>query len=171
MSVSAWTYPRHALRSTPCFAATRRARFEGAAGRLRPAPVKLRIARGADQLDAFHGRATRAIANRIAHGRARLDASAQLLSALSYTGILARGFAIVRDGNGAMVRRAADVTTGAALGIEFRDGEVRVQALEDGNGGRAPERPSVAAVRPVKLKAGPPGSSGGGSGGGQGTLF
>ena len=148
-------------------ASTRRARFEGAAGRLRPAPLNQRITRGADALVALHARAVRAMAGRLAHGRQKLEARAQMLSALSYQGILARGFAIVRDGNGAMVRSAASVVAGAALGVEFQDGEVRVQAIENGAKGRTSDKAPVATLRPAKAKGG----SHGGAAGGQGTLF
>ena len=165
-------------------AASRRARYEGAAARLRPTPVLQRIARTRDTLEALEARSVRALANRMAQGRQRLEARSQMLSALSYQGVLARGFAIVRDGNGAMVRRAGDAHAGAALGIEFHDGDVRVQAIEDGRErpGTPPkasrakvvapprdadqimDKPPVASVRPSK----PRGTAGGG---GQGSLF
>ncbi len=149
-------------------AASRRSLFEGAAGRLRPTAILQRSARGADQLAALDARRIRSLATAIARGRQRLDARAQMLSALSYQGVLARGFAIVRDGNGAMVRRAQDVAAGAALGIEFHDGEVRVQAIEDGQDSRRVSKPPVAVVRPSKPRDRTPG---GAAGGGQGTLF
>ncbi|MFX8824874.1 exodeoxyribonuclease VII large subunit, partial [Acinetobacter baumannii] len=91
-------------------------RFEGVAARLRPTPILHRVVRGREVLQALDRRAARALATAVARARQRLDARAQMLSALSYQGILARGFAIVRDGNGAMVRGAAAVSAGAALG-------------------------------------------------------
>jgi exodeoxyribonuclease VII large subunit len=147
--------------------ASRRSRFEGAAGRLRPTTILQKSARGADQLTALDTRRIRALTTLLARRRQRLDARAQMLSALSYQGILARGFAIVRDGNGAMVRRAQDVAAGAALGIEFHDGEVRVQAIEDGQATRSVSKPPVAMVRASKPRDRTPG----GQAGGQGSLF
>ena len=149
-------------------AAQRRARFEGAAGRLRPAPIRQRIARAGEALEVLQARGLRALMHRLARHRQQLEGRVQMLSALSYHGVLARGFAIVRDGNGAMVRAAADVKAGAAMGIEFRDGEVRVQALADGAGGRAASSPAMAPVRPAKPRVPAEGSGGAG---GQGTLF
>ena len=100
--------------------------------------------------------------------------------------------AVVRDGNGAMVRNAQSVTAGAALGIGFGDGNVRVQAIEDGK--PLPQ----ASIRPMRKRAQaldttsgdgvivvsktanatrvskpriPPKSGNGGGAGGQGTLF
>ena len=60
--------------------------------------------------------------------RRRLDGQAKLLETLGYHNVLARGFALVRDGDGAMVRRASEVTPGALLDIEFADGHVGAHA-------------------------------------------
>jgi exodeoxyribonuclease VII large subunit len=56
--------------------------------------------------------------------RRRLDGQVKLLSTLSHHNVLARGFALVRDADGTMLRRAAEVRPGAALDIEFADGHV-----------------------------------------------
>ena len=146
-------------------AASRRARFEGAAARLRPGAVLVKIARAQDGLAALDARRTRALATRLSERRQKLEARAAMLSALSYQGVLARGFAILRDGTGAMVRRAGDIRSGAALGVELADGEVRVQAIEDGRvrvsgGAGAASDSTVRASRPR-----------GGGAGGQGSLF
>ena len=148
-------------------AASRRARYAAAGARLRPAAIMQRIARGHDLLDALQARSVRAISNRIGQGRQWLDANAQMLAALSYQGVLARGFAIVRDGNGVMVRSAQTVTAGAALGVEFHDGDVRVQAIESSRATTPAKSgtPPANAVRTSKPR-GPQGGSGG-----QGTLF
>jgi exodeoxyribonuclease VII large subunit len=42
--------------------------------------------------------------------------------------VLARGFALIRDEDGTMLRRAAEVKPGAALDIEFADGHVDAHA-------------------------------------------
>ena len=55
---------------------------------------------------------------------ARVAHSGQLLSALSYRGVLARGFALVRDEQGHAVHAAAAVGPSAHLSIEFADGRV-----------------------------------------------
>ena len=55
---------------------------------------------------------------------ARVAHSGQLLSALSYRGVLARGFALVRDAQGHAVHAAAAVGPSAHLSIEFADGRV-----------------------------------------------
>jgi len=96
-----------------------------------------------------------------------------MLSALSYQGVLARGFAIIRDGTGAMVRRATSIKAGAALGIELSDGEVRVQAIEDGtSGGRERMKSAGTTSAAASVQRGPVkrGTQGSGNGG-QGSLF
>jgi exodeoxyribonuclease VII large subunit len=52
----------------------------------------------------------------------------QLLNALSHRGVLARGFALVRDLAGRPLRQAAAVNAGMRLDIEFSDGHVRAAA-------------------------------------------
>ncbi len=58
----------------------------------------------------------------------RLDGQGKLLQTLGYHNVLARGFALVRDADGGMVRRASEVASGAALDIEFADGHVDAHA-------------------------------------------
>ena len=62
---------------------------------------------------------------------ARVAHSGQLLSALSYRGVLARGFALVRDEQGHAVHAAAAVGPNAHLSIEFADGRVGATADTD----------------------------------------
>jgi exodeoxyribonuclease VII large subunit len=155
--------------------AGRRARFEGSAARLRISTLDGKIVRLRERLEASDARAQRALGNRLAEQRQRLEARGAMLVALSYQSALARGFVIVRDGNGTMVRRTGDIAAGAALGLEFHDGDVRVQALEDGtmkvaggSGGggkptastRAPRARSTGGTAPIK-----------GNPGNQGSLF
>jgi exodeoxyribonuclease VII large subunit len=56
----------------------------------------------------------------------------QLLNALSHRGVLARGFALVRDPKGYPLRQAAAVIPGMALVLEFFDGRVRASAQKSG---------------------------------------
>ena len=54
----------------------------------------------------------------------RVRSAGQLLTAFSYRGVLARGFALVRDATGAPQRSAAALTAGMPIAIEFSDGQV-----------------------------------------------
>ena len=73
-------------------------------------------------------RAERAIDNLLDARWARCERDAQLLAAFSYRGVLARGFALVRDRAGRPLRTAAAVTTGMPIDIEFSDGLVGARA-------------------------------------------
>jgi exodeoxyribonuclease VII large subunit len=85
----------------------------------------------------------------------------QLLAALSYRGVLARGFALVRDGDGQPLRSAAAVSAGLRVQIEFADG--RVGATTDGS--------RTAPLSPAPPPAPPRRRGGGGTPPGQGSLF
>ena len=92
---------------------------------------------------------------------ASLESCGQLLNALSHRGVLARGFALVRDLKGKPLREAAAVHPGSEMDIEFFDGRVRAWA----------DQSSTAAARRQSAK---PQSKHRGSGGGdtgQGSLF
>jgi exodeoxyribonuclease VII large subunit len=65
--------------------------------------------------------------------------------------VLARGFALVRSADGAMLRRAAEVKPGAALDIEFADGHIGAHA--DANE-RKTEPKAKATARPSDGKQG-----------------
>lgn len=128
-----------------------------AASRLSPRLLSHRIERCREQTTAFGDRAHRAF--RIFRDRrvARLRSMGQLLAAYSYRGVLARGFALVRDGDGRPLRTAAAVGSGTRLDIEFSDG--RIGATADGE--RTAPPPAKSKLRTRK----------GGGSGGQGSLF
>ena len=51
-----------------------------------------------------------------------------MLVSLSYQSVLSRGYAVVRDANGATVRAAAQVSGGQKLELEFHDGRINAEA-------------------------------------------
>ena len=89
---------------------------------------RVRVARARERVGVALLRAERAIAMLIDLRYARLDRAAQLLTALSYHGVLARGFALVRSDAGRPLRAAGAINPGARLDIEFADGRVRATA-------------------------------------------
>ncbi|HEX2842942.1 exodeoxyribonuclease VII large subunit [Hyphomicrobium sp.] len=109
-------------------ASVRRARLQHAAGRLRPAPIRLRVERYGERLETLERRMARAFAGQITQRRQVLDGQAKLLGSLGYHSVLARGFALVRSADGAMVRSAQSVTIGQGLDIEFADGRIQAEA-------------------------------------------
>ncbi|MCZ0738765.1 exodeoxyribonuclease VII large subunit, partial [Phreatobacter sp. AB_2022a] len=117
-----------------------------------------RIGRNAERLDGLGTRARRAVALILRRHAERLDGASKLLGALSYQGVLARGFALVRDADGRPLREARAVTAGLALSIEFADGRVAARAEGD-----TPAKTASARSEPR------PPRKGGGEG--QGSLF
>lgn len=98
---------------------------------------KKHIGRERERLDQLLMRGRRALASMASQRRASVAASAQLLEALSYTGVLKRGFALVRDAGGSPVRSTASAQSGSALTIEFADGKMAVTV----DGASGPPRP------------------------------
>lgn len=128
-------------RALEAAAAAKRLRFEGRAARLR-AEVLLRLVKqGADRLAAPARALPRALDARLQRARRSLDHGTRLLGTLSYTSVLARGFAVVRSADSEVVTRAASVSAGQHLQIEFSDG--RIDTRETG-------------VRPAPARKPPP---------------
>jgi exodeoxyribonuclease VII large subunit len=116
---------------------TRRDRFAGLAIRLKASKLsnaqaqRQSIARHRERVLRLSERARRALATATQRLQARVAHSGQLLGALSYRSVLARGFALVRDEAGHAVHVAAGIDPGARLDLEFSDG--RVAATADGD--------------------------------------
>ncbi|HEV7432007.1 MAG TPA: exodeoxyribonuclease VII large subunit, partial [Steroidobacteraceae bacterium] len=128
------------------------------AARLTPRLLKLRLARSSEIVTALAKRGELAQVNYLQRRRNRVGNADQLLKAYSYQGVLARGFALVRDGEGRPLRSAAVVGAGTRLNIEFSDGHVGATA----DGDPAPQ---------ASTKAKPRTQGGGKGSGGQGSLF
>jgi exodeoxyribonuclease VII large subunit len=130
----------------------RRDRFAGLEIRLKASKLsnaqaqRQRIARERERVARLAERARRALATATQRLAARVAHSGQLLGALSYRSVLARGFALVRDEQGHPVHAAASIGPGARLDLEFSDGRVAATADAD--------RP--AATRTVKPAASEP---------------
>jgi exodeoxyribonuclease VII large subunit len=144
-------------------------RYVRTASRLRPGPIRQHIAICGERIRTAQARSGQALLNRLAARRDRLESSGKLLASLSYQGVLQRGFVLVRDSDGRMVREAANLHAGDALELEFRDGRVdaetrsvRTTGVKDSGG---PASASAAEPDPqVRRTRRPRGS-------GQGSLF
>jgi exodeoxyribonuclease VII large subunit len=110
-------------------------------------------------------RMERALAALIAQRKDKLQRLARLQESLSHKAVLDRGFALVRDENGALVRSVSKAPPGAALSVEFADGRVSVRA-GDTQIADPPPAASVPRPGPAKKPKAPKTS-----GGGQGSLF
>ncbi|MGB3021812.1 MAG: exodeoxyribonuclease VII large subunit, partial [Methyloceanibacter sp.] len=106
------------------------------ASRLGPHLLRGAAKEGRDRLLRLDRSGARALSGLVARSRQRLDTGTQLLASLGYHNVLARGFTLVRDEEGRMIRRAAEVSAHERLDIEFADGHV--SATADGGGERKP---------------------------------
>ena len=134
---------------------SRRDRFAGLEVRLKASKLanaqaqRNAIARDRERVLRLTERARRALATATQRLQARVAHSGQLLGALSYRSVLARGFALVRDEHGHALRAAASIGPGERLSLEFSDGRVGATADAD--------RP--AATSPAKSAASEPKAS------------
>ena len=115
----------------------RRERFSGLEIRLKASKLanakaqRTAIARDLERTHRLAERARRALLTTLQRLEARVAHRGQLLSALSYRGVLARGFALVRDAHGHALHSAAAVGPNASLSIEFADGRVAATTNAD----------------------------------------
>jgi exodeoxyribonuclease VII large subunit len=126
---------------------SRRDRYTGLAARFKASKLanaeaqRQAIARQRERTERLAERARRALGTLLHRLEARMTHSGQLLGALSYRSVLARGFALVRDEAGHPVHSADSIGPLARLELEFSDGRVGATADAD--------RPA-AAPKPVR---------------------
>lgn len=123
--------------------------------RLSPEPIARRRQAGSDRLAADMRRLDRAVAVRFEGLRLKLSQFDRLMATLSHQSILERGFALVSDADGTLIKRVAEVVAGAELTLRFADGVTGAVAV--GEGARA--KPHAKAPSKAKQP------------GGQGSLF
>ena len=88
------------------------------------------VARRRQELDRLTQRLAAVGSRQFRRPRARLEAAEQTLQALSPKHILARGYALVRDQNGVLVKNALDLNAGDRLLLELAQGAADVEVLK-----------------------------------------
>lgn len=88
-----------------------------------------RIARLSDRIEHLHGVLLQQIQTRLADRRHQLDKSAQLLHSVSPLQTLQRGYAIVADQQGKIVRSVSQLEQDDEVNIKVGDGEVDAKIL------------------------------------------
>jgi exodeoxyribonuclease VII large subunit len=109
------------------------------------------ITRIGQQRETVHRLAERlapAFDGQLARKHARLASSAQLFDSLNYKSVLARGFALVRDGEGRVLRSALAVADGQPLMLEFVDGTA------EATGGRSGKLKAPGKSKPAPTEQG-----------------
>ena len=122
----------------PRLVTTQRVNLDRAVKRLTPTSIERRTLERKEKLNGLVHRADRAIAQSTERQRNLLNQTVKLLKSLSYTSVLARGFAVVRDRNNALLTGASAARAAGALHIEFADGVVDAQT-----GSAPPKRKDV----------------------------
>jgi len=87
---------------------------------------KANVDRQRETLDRHARTAEMALKRVIETQSRRLDRAGKLLDAYSYQGVLDRGYALVRDEAGAVIRSKSKTTEGQSVSLTFADGEVGV---------------------------------------------
>ena len=101
-----------------------RARFDRDAARVTPIALRRRLVPSSEKLVTLARRADRAEATRLERLQGRLTQSVRLLETLSHRAVLERGYALVLNADGALVKRAAKLSKGEEIAVRFADGEI-----------------------------------------------
>ena len=107
---------------------SKRTLFSGTAVRLRGELVTGRIEIQSERLSDRSARLNRVSLLTVEQKRKQLDGASRLLESLSHKGVLKRGFALVRDRNGTLIRRADQINPGSPLNLSFLDGSINATA-------------------------------------------
>lgn len=120
----------------------RKGRLARVSGGLRPAALRQQVSRQGQMVGTLGGRLAPAMDRRVREGQSRLQSATGLLKALSYQGVLARGFALVRAGDGTPIHSIQGMWPGMDVSLEFADGAVGA-TIEKGTAPiRRPQKPA-----------------------------
>ena len=98
------------------------------AARLRPGLLRHPSVRGRERLGMVGERMGKSIGAIADRRRRQLEALGQLLRSLNHKSVLERGFALLRDADGQMIRRSGEALAAGRLEIELADGRIFAEA-------------------------------------------
>ena len=113
-------------RLTPALDLNRRShenKLQIISARLRPDQLKQDITRRTERLGDLMKNAARAVGRGLERRQDGLVRSGKLLEAYSYQGVLERGYALVTDDKGKVVRKGKPLKSGQAIDLTFSDGK------------------------------------------------
>lgn len=102
----------------------KRAQFDAIAPKLSPNALRAEMRHAQGQLAPLTARLMASITQSLGDCRAALSQSGKLLVSLSYRSVLARGYAVIKDGDDNLIHQRANLAPGDAVAIEFADGAV-----------------------------------------------
>ncbi|WP_138512058.1 exodeoxyribonuclease VII large subunit [Maricaulis alexandrii] len=150
-------------------AAEKRARLLVLQAGLKPEALRRDIRQRRERVADRSSRLVPALQRSMRDQRRWLDTLAGRIESFNYSKILERGFAVVRDSDGAIVRAGSGLAAGSAVELEFAD--ARRQAVIDGTPSETGPAPAAASPA-VKSKPKPkPRAKPKSPPAGQGTLF
>lgn len=124
------TLPARMARAGESDVARRRQKLDGLAARLDPHVLQRPFEQRQRQAEDLGRRGSDAFLRLVSERRRSLTSLSKLIDAFSFENVLQRGFAIVRSGEGEIVRSAAQVSAGNALKVQFSDGVIAARAGE-----------------------------------------
>lgn len=116
-----------------------RKREQISALRLSARPLARDVAQYRRDLDALSRRLSDTAARQMQGLRDRLETTDRLRETLGYRATLARGYAVVRDGRGALVTQVAAAQDASGLEIEFVDGRLKLGGASSSSGKSKPK--------------------------------
>ncbi len=91
-----------------------------------------------------------AMERRLKEDQTALDQIARRLESVSYMNILKRGFAVVTDQKGAVVKTSGDLKAGTEITIRFQDGSRNAIAAGDKQGAGKKQKPKAGPPKPTQ---------------------
>ncbi len=132
--------------------------------------LMMRQRQGFERLHMLSERHNRSFKALIERKRFALEGQRKLLSTLSHKSVLERGFALVRDASGTMIRSITDMKSGQLIQLEMVDGNISSEIVDASTKPKPPTTKSPATKKP-KPPAKKVTKKSTFSGGGQGSLF
>jgi len=145
------TTGRRLVQALSATTAANRLRFTRSASRLRPETAQQDLVRRRQALMKATERLAPTYRRQIETRRRALDGQSRLLETLSHKATLARGFALVRDETGTLLRSARTASSAKALSLTFADGTT--EATPSGDANRAPQKQGTPKPAPKRKRA------------------
>lgn len=137
---------------------TRRERFDSVARQIRLAPLETQLLQNTKRLNTSAQQLNTRFSSLVDGIGNRLDRNQRLLKSLSYQGVLARGYAVVKDANDLPIKGISNIKAGTDLIVQMHDGNLGVTAkafLGEDGGGESSGRPQPNTEKVTPKKATP----------------
>jgi exodeoxyribonuclease VII large subunit len=112
-------------------------RLGKAVAKLTPQPLLQTVARHTQRVAELSARSLNGFQRRMRDRQTMLSNAGKMLETLSHRATLARGFALVRDDRGHLIRQRVGLNPGQSVHISFTDGDIAAQI--DGDGKHKPK--------------------------------